>query len=298
MLTGIHFLLTYTCSYECDHCFLHCSPNAEGTFTLTQIRQILDEAEKLGSIEWIYYEGGEPTLYYPLLLAGLREARERGFKTGIVTNGYFATTVEDAHLWLEPIAKIGINDLSISDDDFHSEGQEIIHARNAIEAARELNMPVNTICIESPRIQTAESEQKGKPVIDGGVLFKGRAAEKLVDGLPRRNWSEMSTCPWEDLLNPQRVHVDAHGEVQICQGISIGNAWETPFSQIISHYRVTEHPILHPIFKGGPAELARVYHIPHETEYVDECHLCYTVRKILLDRFPNELTPRLAYGLT
>ena len=35
MLTGIHFLLTYSCTSECDHCFLYCSPNAKGTFTGT-----------------------------------------------------------------------------------------------------------------------------------------------------------------------------------------------------------------------------------------------------------------------
>ena len=28
MLTGIHFLLTYTSLFECDHCFLHCGPAA------------------------------------------------------------------------------------------------------------------------------------------------------------------------------------------------------------------------------------------------------------------------------
>lgn len=35
MLTGIHILLTYTCTRECDHCFLHCGPKQEGTFTLS-----------------------------------------------------------------------------------------------------------------------------------------------------------------------------------------------------------------------------------------------------------------------
>ena len=46
MLTGIHVLLTYTCNFECDHCFLYCSPRAEGTFTLEQIREVIEEAGK------------------------------------------------------------------------------------------------------------------------------------------------------------------------------------------------------------------------------------------------------------
>lgn len=28
MLTGVHLLLTYTCNFACDHCFLYCGPEA------------------------------------------------------------------------------------------------------------------------------------------------------------------------------------------------------------------------------------------------------------------------------
>ena len=60
MLTGVHFLLTYTCNFECDHCFLYCNPYSGGTFTIKQISQIINESTKIGTVEWIYYEGGEP----------------------------------------------------------------------------------------------------------------------------------------------------------------------------------------------------------------------------------------------
>ena len=87
MLSGIHFLLTYTCNFECDHCFLYCGPQAQKTFTLNQLRQVLDEAADMGTIESVYFEGGEPFLYYPLMLAGIRSAHQKGFNVGIVTNG-------------------------------------------------------------------------------------------------------------------------------------------------------------------------------------------------------------------
>lgn len=93
MLEQIHFLLTYTCNYECDHCFLYCSPNTEGTFTLDQIQKVLNDAKKIKTVEWIYFEGGEPFLYYPLMFKGLQIAKALGFKTGVVTNNYWATTV-------------------------------------------------------------------------------------------------------------------------------------------------------------------------------------------------------------
>ncbi|MBA7600088.1 hypothetical protein ES703_07135 [subsurface metagenome] len=58
MLTGIHFLLTYMCNLECDHCFVYSGPDAKGTLTLDQIRKVLNEATKIGTINWIYFEGG------------------------------------------------------------------------------------------------------------------------------------------------------------------------------------------------------------------------------------------------
>ena len=65
MLTGIHILMTYQCNLECDHCFLYSSPKAQGTMTLPQIRSVLAESRKITSVEWIYFEGGEPFLFYP-----------------------------------------------------------------------------------------------------------------------------------------------------------------------------------------------------------------------------------------
>jgi len=44
MLTGIHILLTYKCTLECDHCFLYSNPRAQGTMTIQQIRSVLSES--------------------------------------------------------------------------------------------------------------------------------------------------------------------------------------------------------------------------------------------------------------
>ena len=88
ILNGLHLLLTYQCNFECDHCFVWGSPNQSGTMSLGQLRNILTQAQELGTIEWIYFEGGEPFLYYPILLAAVHLAVERGFQVGIVTNSY------------------------------------------------------------------------------------------------------------------------------------------------------------------------------------------------------------------
>ncbi|MHA2390510.1 MAG: radical SAM protein [Promethearchaeota archaeon] len=295
MLKGIHFLLTYACNYTCEHCFLYCSPNSHGTFTLAQIKEVINEAKKIGTVEWIYFEGGEPFLYYPIMVEGIKYAKEQDFKVGIVTNSYWATSIEDAEVWLKPFSELGIDDLSISDDTFHYEDEKNSLSKIAKKAADNLNLSSMTICIEEPTVK--KEQEKGEPVISGGAMFKGRAVETLIENLPKRSWEEFNKCPYEDFKGLGRIHADPFGNAHICQGLSIGNFWETPLSELIQKYEAERHPICGPLIRGGPAQLVKEYDVAHEKEYVDECHICYLARLKLLDSFPKFLAPRQVYGL-
>lgn len=296
-LTGLHFLLSYRCTHECDHCFVWSSPRARGTMTLRQVQELLRQARDLGTVETVYFEGGEPFLFYPILTRSLREAASLGFRTGVVSNCYWATSVEDAVEWLRPIAEIGIADLSLSSDLFHGEAMLTQAARNAAEAARQLGLPESTISIEPPEGCAAySSASRGEAIRGGRVRFRGRAATKLAEDVPRRPWTEFSTCPDEDLIDPGRVHVDAFGHLHVCQGIILGNVWKRPLGEIVSSYDPSSHPIIGPLAEGGPAALARRYGLPDGEGYVDACHLCYLAREILRSRFPKLLAPDEVYG--
>lgn len=297
MLKEIHFLLTYTCTYECDHCFLYCSPRSQGVFTLAQVDQVLDEAKKIGTVEKICFEGGEPLMFFPLLVHSIKKARVMGFQVGLVTNAYMSTSVADAELWLRPLLEAGMDSLSVSDDEFHSEEKDS-PAKRAQAAAQRLGLDPYAICISPPTIlPPGAGQEKGAPVIGGGAMFKGRAVEKLTAGLPLRDWQELNHCPHEELEHPRRVHVDALGLVHICQGVNMGDMWATPLSELVETYNAQEHPICGPLLRGGPAQLVREYELPLEGAYVDECHLCFLARKALLDRFPGHLGPPQVYGL-
>jgi hypothetical protein len=299
MLTGIHFLLSYKCDLACDHCFVYGSPNAKGTFTLEQMKKVFAELSKLETIEWIIFEGGEPFLFYPLMHEGIRMAYRMGFKTAIVTNAYWATSEEDAELWIKPLHDLGLFDMSVSDDEFHYDDREASPAKHALNAAKRLGISCGPIHIGKPTVAEGidKDQGKGKPVIGGGAMFRGRAVEKLIEGLPRRPWQEFTECPYEDLRNPGRVHLDAYGNIHLCQGLSMGNMWDVPLSKIVKQYHADSHPICRLLVDGGPARLAREYNVPHEAECVDACHLCYIVRRALIDRFPLYLAPRSIYGL-
>jgi MoaA/NifB/PqqE/SkfB family radical SAM enzyme len=296
-ITGLHLLLTYQCNFECDHCFVYGSYSAQGVMKISDIRSILDQAKQVGSIEWIYFEGGEPFLYYPVMLWGLRKAKELAFKRGIVTNAYWAKSIEDAMEWLIPISEIGISDLSISDDSFHYGEEEENSAEYAHKAAKKLGLPVGRIITEDPRISLEASEGKDKTEVGGRVLFKGRAREKLIKGLPKKSWTKFNRCLEEDFSNQSRVHIDPFGFVHVCQGITIGNINQTQLAEIFVEFNPKKHPICGPILKGGPVELVKKFKVDHDEACVDECQLCYSIRLKLRKRFPNILAPNQMYGV-
>ncbi len=295
-LSGLHLLLTYECNYECDHCFVWGGPSQSGTMSVETIEHILGEAMALGSIEWIYFEGGEAFLHYSILRNGIRLAKELGFKVGIVTNAYWATDDADALKWLQPLAG-SIDDLSISSDAYHGSDEGLKHADIGRQAARRLGIPVDFIRVAEPEAADVPALSGQLPAGESAVLYRGRAAELLASRVATKAWEQCTECPWEDLRHPERVHVDPFGNLHICQGISIGNLLERPLAKIMAGYDPDDHPIVGPLLDGGPAELVRRYDLPHRDGYADHCHLCYTMRCALRERFPEVLAPDQMYGV-
>jgi len=295
-ITGLHLLITYKCTFECDHCFVWGSPFQNGTMTLDNIRHILAEAQSVGTIKWIYFEGGEPTLYYPLLIQAVKDAYNMGFKVGIVTNSYWATSISDAKLWLSPLASL-VSDLSISSDLFHYDEMISEQAKNTSAAAEELGIPLGMISIAKP---STSQDTYSIGMIEQGesdIMYRGRAAEKLVKDAQLQTWDTFTECPYEDFRDPGRLHVDPFGHLHICQGISIGNIFKDKLAHIFESYTPDSHPIAGPLLRGGPVNLVKKYQVPHSNEYADACQLCYKTREQLRNLYPNILTPDQVYGV-
>lgn len=286
--TGLHLLLSYQCTFECDHCFVWGSPWQGGTMTLATIRRILEQGKAAGTVRTIFFEGGEPFLYYGALLEGVRMAAGMGFEAGIVTNVYWATSEEDAVACLRPFAGL-LHNLTISTDLFHYTEKVSRQAENARAAARTLGIDLGTISVARP----CDGERRPG---EGGVMFRGRAAVKLAAQAAQQPWLSFTTCPHEKLDDPGRLHVDAFGNLHICQGISVGNLLRAPLADIFATYDPVNHAIVGPLLYGGPAELVRRYHIAHAETYADACHLCYEARLALRERFPDTLAPDQMYG--
>jgi MoaA/NifB/PqqE/SkfB family radical SAM enzyme len=300
VLTGLHILLTYQCTFECDHCFVWGSPWQVGTLSLPQIRNVLGQAREMQSVREIYFEGGEPFMYYATLVKAVEEADQMGFEVGIVSNAYWALTQEDACEWLKPF-KGRLVDLSVSSDLFHYNETYSYQIRNAEAAAESFHIPCGVIKVASSETDVGfDSYGVIQHVIENdfaSVMYRGRAVVKLAEAAKKYQWDSFTNCPHENLRSPGRIHLDPLGNLHVCQGISIGNLFEQPLEEIWKNYSPMEHPIIGPLVEGGPAELARRYSVSHPTECADSCHLCYITRLSLRKQFPYTLIPDQMYGI-
>jgi hypothetical protein len=172
-----------------------------------------------------------------------------------------------------------------------------LQAENALRAAEELDLPARTIICEVPEGAAGyPAAAAGEPARSGPIMFKGRAAVELVEGVTQRPWREFTECPHEALDTPSRVHVDHLGHLHLCQGLTMGNLFDQPLAEIVADYNPQGHPIVGPLLAGGPVALVEAFDLTHQEAYVDACHLCYLSRDMLAERLPECLGPRQMYG--
>ena len=294
-LTSLHLLLTYACTFECEHCFVWGSPRQSGTMTLRDIRHILRQGQELGTVESIYFEGGEPFLYFPVLARGVQDAAEQGLRTGAITNCYWATDPGDAVEWLRGFGG-ALHELWVSSDLYHASEELCREVRHAMAAAAELGISCFTLTVAQPA-EMAVSAKGQLPEGKSEVMYRGRATRKLALEARQHPWQDFTACPHEDLREPGRVHVDPFGHLHLCQGLSIGNLYRAPLRDICAAYDPDSHPIVGPLLRGGPAGLVRHYGLAHRDSYADACHECHEARLALRERFPEVLGPDGMYGV-
>jgi len=315
-IEGVHFLVTYRCNWECEHCFVWGGPANEATMTMAQLETAIDEIAGVEQIDHVYFEGGEPMLAYPIVVKAAACARGRGLDVGLVTNCYWAQTVEDARIWLAPFAELGLFDLSVSTFPYFGVGEpgqpadaggadagveetsvaDVTLLENAVRAARSLDVPVAALEVGAAADLSAVEMACGDP---GSVMYRGRAAVELAPAVACRTPETLTSCPHEDFDAPGRAHLGADGELQLCQGISAGNVWRDGLRTIVARYDPQALPIVRELREGGPLRLAQAYGLTPEHElYADECHLCYELRSRLRDREPEVLGPDACYGVT
>jgi len=310
----LYFVISYKCTNECKHCAVQGSPNQdEITIKLEDVKKYLEDVTSNFLIEEVGFFGGEPLLYFDLLVSLIEEVKRFDIqKIGFPTNGYWGKNDYIAEKYAQKLKEAGLYRIGFSVDAFHQEFISLDVLRRAIKAAHEariewialmpkylgseneknsFNEKTNDI------IETLSKEFDFCEVIKSEVLVAGRAAKQLA-----QHYS-LKAIPADKCLHLKApmYAIDPNGWVfnQACYGISIGNTNEKPLSDIIREFNPRKHPIIGKLLaREGPKNLLNIAvekgYKPQEG-YADKCHLCFSTRNFLRPFYPNIFEPSNLY---
>lgn len=311
---SLTFLMTYKCTSECKHCLFRASPYQDNLISLKDVKRDLRNLKTNHPVDSVYFFGGEPLLYFELLVNLIREVKKLEIPNcetiGIITNGFWGKNDSISKKYAKGLKEAGLNSLVISVDAFHQEFVPIDAVKGTIRAAREVGIEwikingkslgdigVNnrynrqTKCL----IRELEKEFDVDEIDVKPLMVVGRAADHLKKYLPV---TEIPSGKCDRIRNPTYIEIDPNGWVWFCSGIAIGNTRKKSISEIVRGYDYKEHQILCRIVDKGPKsllELAMEKGYKPLQGYADECHLCFSVRRFLRPFYPDILVPAHFY---
>ncbi|MCJ7752597.1 MAG: hypothetical protein MUQ65_16160 [Armatimonadetes bacterium] len=248
--------------------------------TPDQIDDFLQDVASLEIVTGVCAEGGESFTEYDMLLRFLRRATALGLTAGALTNASWVASRPQAEARIAELMAAGLTNLGVSTDQWHQRSVPVERVDLLLAVCQEAGL-------SAARMETQLA----------GVVFRGRAAERLAPQMPTRPAEELTSCPHEQLGAPSRVHLDRYGFLHLCQGITLGRL---PIADAVAGYDAESHPIVRLLLNGGPYALGRYaadLGFEMAPEYVDACHLCYRAREFLRPHFPDLLAPDEMYGV-
>ena len=270
----------------------------------------------------IHLTGGEVFGDWDRLIEIARCAQDEGLGLleSVETNAFWATDEAVIRRRATALREAGMEVLCVSADPFHQQFVPIERVRLIVKTAEDLLGP------ERIRVRWREWLDEGFDTdsLDSSVRSKtfsewialgkdrlnGRAAELLAPHLPLRPVDAFTrdNCR-HPLLLSKHVHIGPAGLVVpgVCAGIVLGRV-TPPYEESIQEIwrqldaNHANRPVVGTLAEGGPAGLAAAAaqdegFIPAEG-YASKCHLCWAVRRFLVDRGKarDELGPPRLYG--
>jgi hypothetical protein len=240
----LNLLPSWECDAACRHCLFSSSPVARGRLDLDVARLAIVDLNTLGSLESVAMSGGEVTLDRGYLFEIARLVRDESLSFSLITNGKFASSVEEAIALLAPLQRIGIDSIGVSWDNFHNEFIDVNHVRNLLKATRKLGIDtrLSVVATSNYRIGDAFKElgplTLGIPAIEGACLPVGRAKKAVnpAEILPVPSWNIGASCA-KDF---EMLSVTPDGSVYPCcsvggftEGLKLGSLYDSSILELV-----------------------------------------------------------------
>ena len=296
------FIFSYKCNFICEHCSVNASPLYTEVLEFDLVKKAIDEAYLIPSFKVISFTGGEVTLFFERLKNAISYAKDKGFITRVVTNGWWGYSFDNAMRIAKELASAGLDEINISFDDFHMKFYNklggISAFLNAVRASyvAGLRIAVSVTKVNNSKIDAnyvkSLLEKEGIDnieIIEDFITLTGRAREKFKSSeLPRRNIPNNVGCPYVG----DSIMILPDGRVTVCCGhiinvenakwlVSVGNIKNETLTELIS--KIRRNVLFWYIYLKGPQTLARKFDT--KLEFNSLCEACY----LLATRFTKEL---------
>lgn len=130
------FVTTDGCTARCSHCLMNCTPNKKNKLQFEQMQKCIDQVVKEYDVKMIVFTGGESTLLGEDLFRTIRYCTLNFLKTRLVTNAFWATSLERAQRYIEKFRSVGLTEINFSVDDYHEPFVPLENIRNAWQACK------------------------------------------------------------------------------------------------------------------------------------------------------------------
>jgi pyruvate-formate lyase-activating enzyme len=220
--TSFAIHLTYTCPLACKHCCFSSSPAVKDRLTSDQVFALIRSLAGR-EMELLAFTGGEPFLFGARLVDFVREGKRYARAVRIVTSAHWATSDIATERRLRPLVDAGLDQLSISWDDYHEEFVSFANVRRAFVQGKAMGVQTAISIVQSPQSRwTAERVREGLQgfaaaddvVVEAPLNYTGRAQEELA-GSGVKASKHLGPCPYV-MTGPT---ASAKGKLLACCGV-------------------------------------------------------------------------------
>lgn len=293
-LMNIGLFITFQCQVACPHCVVKAGPERKEAMDLETIGDYIIQIAgyRDGHIRTISLTGGEPFIDIDRLRQVIAMAAHHNLWVSVVTNAFWAESLERATAILEGLP--GLSLIAISTDRYHQQAIAFDRVKNAIQAAEFCGIPYDvSLCTENPddpehiRILEQVRSVSEMDAIHTAITFPaGRALEKLDTAkYVKSDQPPISACSF---ANSPVIFPD--GKVLACIGpvidipnkhpLVLGNLGENSLKDILD--RAELNPVLHTLRVWGPRKIVELIAtsdlknmLPKEYIADSICQACY-----------------------
>jgi MoaA/NifB/PqqE/SkfB family radical SAM enzyme len=294
-LRNIGIIVTYKCQVACPHCIIEAGPHRKEEIQLEDafnwIKQIANYRN--GYIKVLSLTGGEPFYDIKKLAALSSFGETNGLLVSAVTNAFWALTPQKAVDTLRNLPSIKM--MAISADAYHQKDIPFERVKNAVEAAKKLDVPFQIgVCTENQDdleykkiVKKLEKITEPDRIKTAFTFPVGRALNIDNPNYVTSDEPPVSACSAgsSPIIFPNGNIIGCIGpviDIKSDHPLLLGNLHQGSLEEVLDNSEI--NPIYHAIRIWGPQKLITLAkdaglaeHLPKEYIKNSICHACYSL---------------------